>query len=29
MWACSKADKKMLTEVTEFIERRTAELEKE
>jgi len=26
--ACSKADKKMLTEVTEFIERRTAELEK-
>lgn len=27
--ACSKADKKMLTEVTEFIKRRTVELEKE
>jgi hypothetical protein len=27
--ACSKADKKMLAEVTAFIKRRTAELEKE
>jgi len=27
--ACSKADKKMLAEVTEFIKRRTVELEKE
>jgi hypothetical protein len=27
--ACSKADKKMLAEVTDFIKRRTAELEKE
>jgi hypothetical protein len=27
--ACSRADRKMLAEVTEFIERRTAELEKE
>jgi hypothetical protein len=27
--ACSKADKKMLTEVTDFIKQRTAELENE
>jgi hypothetical protein len=27
--ACSKRDKKMLAEVTDFIERRTAELEKD
>lgn len=27
--ACSKADKKMLTEVTAFIKRRTAELERD
>jgi len=27
--ACSKTDKKMLAEVTHFIKRRTAELEKE
>jgi hypothetical protein len=27
--ACSKTDKKMLAEVTEFIKRRTVELEKE
>ena len=27
--ACSKADKKMLTEVTDFIRRRTAELERD
>jgi hypothetical protein len=27
--ACSKADKKMLREVMDFIERRTVELEKE
>jgi hypothetical protein len=26
--ACSRADKKMLAEVTDFIERRTAQLEK-
>jgi len=27
--ACTKSDKKMIVEVTNFIERRTAELEKE
>jgi hypothetical protein len=27
--ACTKSDKKMIVEVTKFIERRTAELEKE
>ena len=27
--ACTKADKKMIVEVTKFIERRTAELEKD